>query len=67
MEEIVDKELLNRRVQAILLGSFSVIAGLVALVGIYGLIAYDVRRRTSRENRPSLALVQRLEILRDCL
>jgi ABC-type antimicrobial peptide transport system permease subunit len=46
VEQDVEKVLARPRLQAGLVTSFAVIAGVLAAIGIYGLVAYVVRLRT---------------------
>lgn len=46
MDQIVAAETAQQRFQTILLGTFGVLGFLLAMVGIYGVISYDVGQRT---------------------
>ena len=64
MDDRVEAQVGQRRLLEILLGSFALVALLLALIGIYGVIAYSVAQRVQEvEIRRALG-AQRSDILR---
>jgi ABC-type antimicrobial peptide transport system permease subunit len=64
MDDLVDEQLGQRRLLALLLGSFASMALLLVLMGIYGIIAYSVAERTQEMGIRRALGAQRTDILR---
>lgn len=64
MDELVEEQVGERRLLTILLGSFAGMALLLALIGIYGMIAYSVVQRTQEVGIRRALGAQESDILR---
>jgi ABC-type antimicrobial peptide transport system permease subunit len=67
MEVLLDSEIASRRIQAQLLGTFAILALVLASLGIYAVLAYGVAQRTSEIGLRLALGARELDVLRSVM